>query len=181
MSIPITPETKVGALLEAYPGIEDQMIEWVPAFSKLRNPVLRKTVTKLVTLEQAAKVGGIEVRELVRRLRAATGQDAEPAAAPAPAFAILNNGSAPQSRPAWAGDGNVRFEIDADALLEQGEHPMGRIRHFLANSEPGQVVKLKSSFRPAPLIDALRRSGASVYGMEESPGRHLTYICARPE
>ncbi len=59
MSLMITPETKVGALLDAYPGIENQLAEWVPAFQKLQNPVLRRTVAKVVSLEQAASVGGI--------------------------------------------------------------------------------------------------------------------------
>jgi uncharacterized protein (DUF2249 family) len=178
MSIPITPETKVGALLEAYPGVEDCLISWVPAFSKLKNPVLRKTVTKLVTLEQAAKVAGVELRDLIARLHEATGQQfPKPCPPPPVGFTVLNNGDL-SPRPAWADDANVRFEIDADALLEKGEHPMGRIRQMLASSEPGQVVKLKSSFRPAPLIEALRRSGVRVHWHEAEPGRHLTYIAA---
>ena len=74
MSLAITPETKVGALLEAYPGIDDVLIEWVPAFEKLKNPILRKTVAKVATLQQAARIGGVSTRDMVRKLREATGQ-----------------------------------------------------------------------------------------------------------
>lgn len=40
----ITPLTKVGALLETHPELAEALIERVPAFAKLRNPILRATV-----------------------------------------------------------------------------------------------------------------------------------------
>ena len=49
----ITPKTKVLQLIEAYPHLEDVLIEYVPAFKKLKNPILRNTVAKIATLQQA--------------------------------------------------------------------------------------------------------------------------------
>jgi len=43
----ITPKTKVLQLIEGYPKLEDILIGYVPAFEKLQNPVLRKTVAKI--------------------------------------------------------------------------------------------------------------------------------------
>ena len=40
----ICPDTKVGALLEAYTALEPALIAIAPAFEKLRNPMLRRTV-----------------------------------------------------------------------------------------------------------------------------------------
>ena len=57
----ITPETKVGALLDAYPELEAVLIELAPPFRKLKNPVLRRTVARLTSLAQAAKVGRLFV------------------------------------------------------------------------------------------------------------------------
>ncbi|WP_297095775.1 DUF1858 domain-containing protein [uncultured Draconibacterium sp.] len=54
----ITPKTKIFDLLEAYPQLEDVLIRAAPPFKKLRNPVLRKTITKITTLSQAATIGG---------------------------------------------------------------------------------------------------------------------------
>ncbi|MDD4434532.1 MAG: DUF1858 domain-containing protein, partial [Parabacteroides sp.] len=48
---------KVAELLNDYPEIEDTLLSLSPAFAKLRNPVLRKTVARVTTLQQAAKVG----------------------------------------------------------------------------------------------------------------------------
>jgi hypothetical protein len=64
----ILPETKVGALLQAYPQLEDELIAIAPRFTALRNPVLRRTVARITTLAQAA-VAEIPTRELVDRLR----------------------------------------------------------------------------------------------------------------
>lgn len=171
MTLQITPETKVGALLEAYPGIEDKLSAWVPAFAKLKNPVLRKTVTKVVTLDQAAQIAGIETRELVRRLLNEVGQ---------PCGGACGHGDdevyVAEETPAWVNEGRVRFEIDADSMLAMGVHPIGRVRESAAQLQPGELVCLTSGFRPVPLIDTMRKGGLAVYSEEISPGRHATYF-----
>ena len=57
----ISPEMKVATLLKEYPSLEDTLYEIAPAFSKLRNPILRRTVAKATSLRQAAKVAGVEL------------------------------------------------------------------------------------------------------------------------
>jgi Domain of unknown function (DUF1858) len=49
---------------------------WAPAFAKLRNPVIRRTIAKVATLEQAAKIGGVSLQAMILRLRNVTGQTA---------------------------------------------------------------------------------------------------------
>src|SRR5205814_640770 len=73
---PILPSTKIGELLDRYPELEGILIELAPPFKKLRNPLLRKGVAKVVSLKQAAAVGGVPVNDLVNKLRAAIGQEA---------------------------------------------------------------------------------------------------------
>src|SRR5262249_41576159 len=65
----IDPDTTVGALLDAYPEAEAVLIDLAPAFAKLRNPVVRRTVAKVATLEHAAKIGGVSLRTLIGKLR----------------------------------------------------------------------------------------------------------------
>jgi hypothetical protein len=175
MTLPITPETKVGALLEAYPGIEETLIACVPAFVKLKNPVLRGTVAKVATLEQAARIGGVALPELVCTLRKAAGLvDVEaPCVKPSPRGCT---GAAP---PDWLDGSHIRLDIDADAMLKTGEHPIGLIRRRLGEAQAGDIIRLTSSFHPAPLIDALTRGGAAVYSAAVGPGVHITYICRR--
>ena len=168
MSLPINPETKVGALLDAYPGIDEVLIAWVPAFEKLRNPILRRTVAKVATLEQAARIGGVSVREMVMKLREATGQSGgEVAEGAAPAA---------EGAPAWVSAGVVRHEIDADSMLQTGVHPIGKVRECCATLGVGELVRLTSGFRPEPLLETMRRAGLEVYCAEVSPGRHVSWF-----
>jgi len=170
MTLPINPQTKVGALLEAYPGIDEVLIGLAPAFAKLKNPVLRKTVAKIATLDQAAKIGGVSARELVTKLREATGHEAlevldDPAA-----------GAASGEAPSWLDEKRVYHTIDADAMLETGVHPIGEVRRRAAGLEPGDILKLTSAFRPEPLIATMEQAGIAVYSIETAPGRHATYF-----
>src|SRR5690606_19201848 len=74
-NIIISPKTKVLQLIETWPQLESVLIDYVPAFSKLKNPVLRKTVAKIATLQQAAAIGNVKVEDLINRLRKEVGQD----------------------------------------------------------------------------------------------------------
>ncbi len=166
----ITPETRLSELMEAYPECEAELLAAVPPLAKLKTPALRTAVARATTLDQAAPMGGLSVVELVRRLRQAAGLP-EPGAGEA-----AGAGSAP---PPWVSQDRVRFEIDADEMLKRGEHPVGPIRQWAATLEAGQIIRLTSSFRPVPLLEAMARSGMMVYSSESSPGRHVSWF-ARP-
>ena len=132
MSQQIGPETTVGALLEAYPELESVLIEMAPAFAKLRNPVIRRTVAKIATLEQAAKLGGISLQAMILRLRNESGQGA-------PELPVLQPG--PELGPddaSWLTAGLIVEEIDADAMLERGVHPIGKIREAVGVFSPAK-------------------------------------------
>src|SRR5689334_10866275 len=169
MSQQIGPETTVGALLEAYPELESVLIEMAPAIAKLRNPVVRRTVAKVATLEQAAKIGGISLQAMILRLRNETGQGA-------PELPVVQAGQEPSPDDAsWLEAGLVVEEIDADAMLERGVHPIGKIREAVGVLHPGEVVVLRSSFRPQPLIETLRHAGAAVHSSVQGT-THLTWF-----
>ena len=71
----INPKTKIGDLLDRYPELEDVLIDLVPTFKKLRNPVLRKTIARMTSLQQASVVGGIDLNKLINKLRQSVGQE----------------------------------------------------------------------------------------------------------
>ena len=73
----ITPETKIYDLLENYPALENKLIEIAPVFSKLKNPVLRRTIAKVTSIKQAALVGNVSLNHLVNELRKEVGQFTE--------------------------------------------------------------------------------------------------------
>jgi len=152
----ISPEIKVGDLLDAFPEAEAALIAIAPRFKALRNPLLRRTVAKVATLEQAARVADMPVNELVRSLRAALGQDGG---------GLDDDGAGPTEdgeAPDWIADGAKR-EFDADAMLARGETPVGKLSEALAGMAVGEVLLVRSTFQVAPLIDALRGKGHEVF------------------
>jgi Domain of unknown function (DUF1858) len=175
--VPITPQTRVGELLDAYPQLEEVLIRQAPAFKALKNPILRRTVAKVATLEKAAQVGGIPVRDLVSALHQAAGLGEGgpgPDGETAPAPAVLGPQDPP---PAWVREDQVRVTIDAEAMLTGGEVPLPRVQRALQDVEAGQLVKILSRFHPAPLIEAVERGGHRTCVVQAGPTMYHTYVC----
>jgi hypothetical protein len=49
-STPIEAGWKISQVLETYPALLDTLVELTPAFSKLRNPIMRRVQSRLVTV-----------------------------------------------------------------------------------------------------------------------------------
>ena len=162
----ITPELTVGDLLAAYPELEPVLVVQSPAFAKLRNPVLRRTVARVATLAQAARVGGIAVRDLVNTLRASVGQDA---------VAVNDTPAGGGTVPPWYEPALVRLVLNADDMLKRGEHPLGPAITAFRDLDDEGLLCVDASFVPAPLIDALRSKGAEVESFAV-PGGYRTCI-----
>jgi len=159
----IDGRTKVGALLDAYPELEEPLIELVPAFAKLKNPVLRASVAKFVSLEKAARVGGIALPELLAFVHQRLGRkfDVRRAAGESPR---------PTTPPPWFDPAQVAEALDAEVLLAAGEHPLGAVRRALERQPPSAVITIRSSFEPAPLIDQLADRGMLVACWRQGEG-----------
>lgn len=169
----ITSRSKLMEVLKAYPQLEERIIAVAPPFKNLRNPILRRTVAQLATLEQVAQIGGMDSAELVRVLRRAAGLDELPAG-PVQAFV-------PPPRtaddPEWIA-GAPAYVVDGVALLRDGVAPVQRVNELLAGLPAGAFVLLTTDFKPAPIIEAMEKAGRRVYH-KTLPGEadlHLTYI-----
>jgi hypothetical protein len=175
---------KVAELIEWWPELEEVLIAQAPAFRRLKNPVLRRTVARVATLEQAAGVGGVPVRELVAALRRAAGQDAgsegsgHSAHGPAGPSSGAGGAASPEAPPDWVAAGRVVESLDADALLDAGEVPLGRVNARARTLRDGELLRIESGFRPAPLVDALAKQGFRVCVRESAPGRFETLVAS---
>jgi hypothetical protein len=163
----ITPKTKVLQLLEAYPQLEAILIGMVPAFKKLQNPVLRRTVAKVASLQQAAAVGGVRTEELINRLRREVGQDLTDESA---------GGAYNTTRPAWFDEKRLAKELDARPLLAAGEQPVNQVMADFAAMAPATIYKLSAPFLPAPLIDKGSSLGLDHWLVKENEESFVVYF-----
>jgi hypothetical protein len=164
----IAPKTKVAELVDAYPQLEQVLIEYVPAFERLRNPVLRKTVARITTLQQAAAIGGVNVEDLINHLRREVGQD-------------LISGGAEEAytteQPGWFSETRVVAELDAKEMLVAGEQPVNQVIADLNALGQGDIYKLVAPFMPAPLVDKASSLGISHWIAQRDEQEWAIYFC----
>ncbi|MCZ7558127.1 MAG: DUF1858 domain-containing protein [Bacteroidia bacterium] len=167
----INPQMKVGDLLDQYPELEETLISIAPAFSKLKNPVLRRTIARVATLQQAALTGNVPVHEVVNTLRTAAGQTKDDDASQSPIAA-----RDAESVPAWLSGATERVEFDARPVLASGAHPLQEVFARLQQLPQGAVLDLITPFYPAPLVDAVRGKGWDAIHTERGKDLFVTTI-----
>ncbi len=163
----ITPKTKVLDVIETFPHLEDVLIQFVPAFKKLKNPVLRKTVAKIATLQQAAIVGNVQVDELVNQLRKEVGQDT---------LDIIETIQYNSEQPEWFNIAKIKKEIDVRPILNAGEQPVNQVISELNQLNENEIYKLMAPFIPAPLIDKSISLGFSHWLVKENDELYIVYF-----
>lgn len=163
----ISPKTKVLQLIETYPELEDVLINYVPAFKKLKNPILRKTVAKIATLQQAASIGNVKVGDLINHLRKEVGQE------------LMNsevNNPYNTLQPGWFNETNIVQELDVRDMLAAGEHPVNQVLADLKKLPNNSIYKMTAPFLPAPLIDKASSLEFKHYVVKESDNKFFVYF-----
>lgn len=164
----ITPQTKVYELLQAYPDLEELLIEMAPVFKKLKNPVLRRTIARITTLQQAAIVGEIAVHSLVNTLRNRVGQDT---------LEGIETGPGREAKqPSWFNHEKIVKQLDARPIIEQGGHPLGDVLTDIRDLIPGDIYELITPFLPAPLIERVVDQGFDAWSKKEAEDLIKTYF-----
>lgn len=156
----ISPKTKIGELLEAWPQLEDVLIEMSPVFEKLRNPILRRTVARVATIQQISVVGGIPVENIINRLREETGQMAE----------TNNEGIISDSlgeQPSWFDEEKIKISYDATPVINAGESPMTEVLAKANKLNSGEILELQSPFIPAPVLDILQSKNFKTWSVQK--------------
>ena len=168
--IDITPDTKVADLLKNYPELEGTVLQFSPAFAALKNPVLRKTVAKVTSLQQAAKVGNINVVDMVDALRKEAGMSG------------LGENFCPDSEEGHitvsqeAPTTPVTFTLDVRPIIDAGDHPKDIVLTQAEKLSPGECMELISPFPPVPLINLLQKKGFKVTMLAPEKGIVRTFV-----
>lgn len=164
----ITPKVKVAALLDAYPQLEETLVAMSPAFGKLRNPMLRKTIARATSLNHAAQIAGISVNDMVTKLRAEVGQGEE--------FFAETGALVTEEPPEWFAEERIVDRLDARVMLESGEHPIHLVFESIKKLQDEEIFELLTPFLPAPLIDKAKALGYKVWTKQKAEQEFFTYF-----
>jgi hypothetical protein len=171
----ITGKTKLFEILGQYPQLEDQIIQAAPAFTNLKNPILRKTVGRMATVEKVAQIGGLDVLTFVNLLRRTVDQsEIIPTFEPEPMIPQIKHDS---DDPEWI-QGKPQFTLDGTSMLAKGEVPLNRVNELLLELEPGGYILLITNFEPKPMIEAVIKQNRKFYHKHDpqDPTQHLTFF-----
>lgn len=176
----IRPDDRVATVIGQDASLIDVFTSLSPAFERLRNPAMRKVMARLVTVEQAARMAGIDATLLVERLNTHLAETG------APSFAA--DGVAPASREADASHGASapsdaqgvaaadeasapeppalaripaarRNELDVRAELRAGREPFSLIMSALRERQPDGAFAVRAVFEPVPLYAVMAKQG----------------------
>ena len=159
--------TKVYDLLKNHPELLNVLINLSPRYNKLKNPILKRTITRFASLRQASYLGGLSPEKLINILRAEVGQN--------PITDDEKTIELSMERPSWAKEENIN--INATQLLEENKNPFVVMNQVYKKLKIGEVVLLESDFIPSPLIDEMRKKEAIVVVLNgDKESWYKTYI-----
>jgi uncharacterized protein (DUF2249 family) len=159
----ITPSDRVAAVLRTDERLVEVFASAAPALERLRNPAMRRTMARLVTVAQAAKIAGLDPQELVARLNAAagSGDEAVPSADTNEPVEEQKMSAVESDIPAALSGLPAERLVDLDVRedLRRGEEPFSRIMAAKAALKPGEVLRLRATFDPVPLYHVMGKQG----------------------
>jgi uncharacterized protein (DUF2249 family) len=148
---------RIADVIAGDPGLLEVLAGAAPPFERLRNPAMRRVMARLVTVEQAARIGGMDADELVARLNAGTG-----ARSPEVEEDMSSDSkTAPATRPAAldAVPPDRLVDLDVRDDLRSGREPFSRIMAARRDLPEGAVLRLRAIFEPVPLYEVFRKQG----------------------
>ena len=162
-----------------------------PRFEALREPVMRKTMARLATAEQAARVGGIEPEFLLAQLNAGAERSrASENPAPQPQTSAAESTAAGTHKhgqdgmsPMEAEAGQLRVpeeaphslravpvekivDLDVRDALREGQEPFSQIMAARRTVPEGGALRLRAIFEPAPLYAVMQKQGFAHWTQE---------------
>jgi uncharacterized protein (DUF2249 family) len=152
---PILASERISDVLSRYPILVDTLIDASPAFRNLRNPIMRRVQSRLVTVAQAAAIAGMNPADLTRTLNLAAGvtTSSDESANEVPGRV--------DSAPSLDDIARVPIAVDIDVrpMMERGEEPFRAIMGAAREVPAGAALRLTAGFEPFPLYDVLSRQG----------------------
>lgn len=158
----IRANDRVAAVLKGDERLVEVFATAAPALERLRNPGMRRTMARLVTVAQAARMAGLEPEALVARLNAASESHEGDATAPETELvketlmSTVDN-TMPAALRGLAMERLVDLDVRED--LRRGEEPFSKIMAAKQSLQPGAVLRLRATFEPVPLYHVMGKQG----------------------
>lgn len=148
---------RVSTVLKHDESLIEVFVSLSPAFERLRHGSLRRVMSRLVTVEQAARMAGVDADELVDRLNDSDGKPYRGAERADTSGASVTMEAVPADLAGLAED--LIVDVDVRESLRRGEEPFSRIMAARREMPPGGALRVRAIFEPVPLYAAMGKQG----------------------
>lgn len=145
-----TRKTRISDALAARPELRELLPAFHPAFAKLNHPVLGKVLPRLVTVEDAARIAGVDADAMLAVMHLP--------GAPAPHELPAAGARRSEPLPPWM-SGAPTQELDVRPAIAAGREPFAVIMAAFRTLETGHVLTVLAPFEPAPLLRLMGERG----------------------
>ncbi|MFN8417152.1 MAG: DUF2249 domain-containing protein [Cytophagaceae bacterium] len=163
----ISAQTTISKIIEENKQAIDVISSINPHFKKLKNPIFRKLLASMVTVEQAAKIGGVHSSTILNSLKDI-------------GFKIINNTVEEElieeNQAPFYVDQKKLFTLDVRPYLQEGEDPFAIIMKSIKKIPSDYTLLLINSFEPVPLIAILKKQGYAAYVKKIDKELYETYF-----
>lgn len=166
MTSPVRSTDRVRDVIARDLKLIDVFVSFSPHFERLRNPVMRRVVAGVVTVEQVAAIAGVPTETVVDALNAALGivPAAHTPTTQEPMPVSTPSREAARRRPA----DRIVVEVDVREDLRAGREPFGRIMGAV-RTVGDDVLRIRATFEPVPLVSVLGQRGFECESEEHAP------------
>lgn len=165
----ITPKTLITELLKIEKdAVIKKLIQLNPNFSKLKNPIFRNTLARVVSIESACNMAGCEVSAFLDAMQEI-------------GFIVQYENEENDHIPPQSVSSTRTFdqELDVRPILAQKQDPIKIILQSIDTLIDGDTLKLIAPFEPIPLIHMLNGRGYA-HEVAQEEGSIVTYFWKDP-
>lgn len=159
----VNRNTRISTLIKENKNVIDTISAINKHFKKLKNPVLRRVLAPRVTIEDAAKIGGVSINIFLNKL-AEIGFEIELTEEKS-----INKESKKLKRNYLMNKDNL-ISLDVRSIIEGGSDPFNKIMDIEKKLKIGQTLEIINSFEPIPLINKLKRKGYATWTEKDEDG-----------
>jgi uncharacterized protein (DUF2249 family) len=159
----ITKDLKISKMLAQYPQTLEVLLNASPHFKKLNNKFLRKSLAGRVNVEQAARIAGVSLNELLLSLNLAIGEKERIQASPNDDKDIFDNLTMVTETGVEGLPNNISnkkiIELDVRPIIDSGSDPFKDIMTRVKNLKEDETLMILNTFEPVPLYSVLGKKG----------------------
>lgn len=166
----ISSKTKISVLIQENEAAIEVIASINKNFNKLRNPFLRKLLAPRVSIADAAKIGGVNVQEMLERLKGIGFElDSEFDSGEPTQENSIDNKSIHMKK-------DKVVDLDVRPILAGGEDPFKKIMAKLKTLNDGETLRIINTFEPIPLLNILKTKGYEYETERPENGVVHTYL-----